>query len=311
MGTRWWPAALIAVRGRDVASSRSAYTHHTHTHTLVTHTHNVFTYYTYIYAHTFTFHAYTTQQTHTCTHTHTCTQTSNVRPHLRLRAVIGDGSGRRRSRNAVGPVGGWVPRETKEEVWEGGRRGEMVRKEGSGRDPARPTGGTGAGAEACIPERRRPVCGTPARSVESRRLRHNPISSSFSDSLRVPPLLACPSSSRPQPLARLAPSLSFARSFAPSTSSPRSPGVRRLCLAERLVSLRHRSSSASLPLLLLLRSFFSPLFSDSFSLRNTRVTACFVARSAWRPVAMSPSRSFSSPLSSSFRAFIPLLPVSF
>lgn len=110
----------------------------------------------------------------------------------------------------------------------------MLKKGGAKGGPAQPTGGTGAGAEACIPERRRPVCGTPARSVESRRLRHNPISSSFSDSLRVPPLLACPSSSCPQPLARFALSLSFARS--PARPRPLEDGVLRLCQAEQLVS---------------------------------------------------------------------------
>lgn len=34
VGTRWWPAALIAMRGRDVASSRR----NTHRHTRVSHT---------------------------------------------------------------------------------------------------------------------------------------------------------------------------------------------------------------------------------------------------------------------------------
>lgn len=172
------------------------------------------------------------------------------------------------------------------------------------RDPARPTSGTGAGAEACIPERRRPVCGTPARSVESRRLRHNPISSSFSDSLHVPPLLACPSSSRPQPLARLASSLfrSFVRSLdlvlSERRRSPSLPG-RTACLSLPLsisLSLRHwssSSSSSSFPP----RSFSSP---DSFPLRNTRVTACFVARSAWRPVAMCPCSLFPLSPPSSF-----------
>lgn len=47
-----------------------------------------------------------------------------------------------------------------------------------GRRGERPGEGS-RGEGSRIPERRRPVCGTPARSVESRRLRHNPISSSF------------------------------------------------------------------------------------------------------------------------------------
>lgn len=132
VGTRWWPAALIAVRGRDVASSR---------------------------------------RTHVRTHIHTRTK-SNVRPHLRLRAVIGDGSGERRSRS-------------------GALRGLSIRERNGGTQPDRLTGGKGG---PCIPERRRPVYGTPARSVESRRLRHNPISSSFSDSLRPKPARSSPSS---------------------------------------------------------------------------------------------------------------------
>lgn len=106
-----------------------------------------------------------------------------------------------------------------------GTRGGQARGGGPG-PTARPTGeerggrGGGAGGSACIPERRRPVCGTPARSVESRRLRHNPISSSFSDSLRPEPLARRrrPSSSRSRPLAR--PSLSPSRSFFPFSLHP-------------------------------------------------------------------------------------------
>lgn len=105
-----------------------------------------------------------------------------------------------------------------------GTRGGASARGGPG-PTARPTGEErggrrGGGGSACIPERRRPVCGTPARSVESRRLRHNPISSSFSDSLRPEPLARRrrPSSSRSRPLAR--PSLSLSRSFFPFSLHP-------------------------------------------------------------------------------------------
>lgn len=64
------------------------------------------------------------------------------------------------------------------EGWtKGGRLGRVGRRQEGGGEP-----GERARGEGCrIPERRRPVCGTPARSVESRRLRHNPIPSSFSN----------------------------------------------------------------------------------------------------------------------------------
>lgn len=63
VGTRWWPAALIAVRGRDVASSRSAYIYiYIYTHT------NVFTYYTYIHAYSRSMH---TPRIQTDAHMHT------------------------------------------------------------------------------------------------------------------------------------------------------------------------------------------------------------------------------------------------
>lgn len=107
----------------------------------------------------------------------------------------------------------------------GGEGHERGGKRAGGTRPDRPTDGRGTGRKgwggsACIPERRRPVCGTPARSVESRRLRHNPISSSFSDSLRPEPLARRrrPSSSRSRPLAR--PSLSPSRSFFPFSLHP-------------------------------------------------------------------------------------------
>jgi len=115
-------------------------------------------------------------------------------------------------------------------------------------------GGCGGG---CIPERRRPVCGTPARSVESRRLRHNPISSSFSDSLR------------PEPLARRC-SLSSSRpcSLIYSLAWP------RLSLPLSLSFSLTLSLSLSLSLYLeALISVFVPSTLVSLSPRNTRVTA--------------------------------------
>lgn len=56
-------------------------------------------------------------------------------------------------------------------------------------------GGRGPARGSRIPERRRPVCGTPARSVESRRLRHNLIPSSFFNRSPSSFLLGLPSSS--------------------------------------------------------------------------------------------------------------------
>ena len=104
-----------------------------------------------------------------------------------------------------------------------------------GRRGERPGEGS-RGEGSRIPERRRPVCGTPARSVESRRLRHNPISSSFfswplrpsrpfgprlslSLSLSLPP--SRPSALSPfHPTKRLSPSLPRRCKPSPSNARP-------------------------------------------------------------------------------------------
>lgn len=176
----------------------------------------------------------------------------------------------------------------------GGEGHERGGKRAGGTRPDRPTDGRGTGwkgrgGSACIPERRRPVCGTPARSVESRRLRHNPISSSFSDSLRPKPLARRrrrPSSSRSRPLAR--PSLSPSRSFFPFSLHPALALFLSLAPARSLdlvslslsLSLRISSFLSSSPSSHLVESRLFPTLVLFFFSRQCGVTACFAARNA-------------------------------
>lgn len=112
---------------------------------------------------------------------------------------------------------------------------------GGGGSWAERSGVGGRGEGSRIPERRRPVCGTPARSVESRRLRHNPISLSFFNRSRLcrsfGPRFSRASSSCPlpfRPTKRPSPSLPRRRSLSLSDSKP----VRFVCLPEISLSLR-------------------------------------------------------------------------
>lgn len=130
----------------------------------------------------------------------------------------------------------------------------MGRRGGRGGQPGE--GGRGEGSR--IPERRRPVCGTPARSVESRRLRHNPIPSSFFN--RFPSFF----------LSRLSSSCSFC--FVPRT------GLLRLHRADIARPRRARRPSSS-----------------SFSQKSPSVQGC-ASRSSFSlplpPGSLSPSPAF-------------------
>lgn len=147
--------------------------------------------------------------------------------------------------------------------WGGGRRGERHGE-----------GSRGEGSR--IPERRRPVCGTPARSVESRRLRHNPISSSFfswsvrpSQSfylrfVRMPRLPVPSVSSHEAPFSVFnAPTLAIL--VQRQARSPPLPSFRNLSLRS---SLARTKASVFVPLMVVTRSLSSSSFESRWLLES-------------------------------------------